>query len=115
MTTIRTLLRHGRYAWVEAFPETGHTHQIRRHLKHLSCPIIGDVRYGKGDHNRFFRTRYGFHRLALHAASVELRDPSTNHAVTIEAPLPEILARTLEALERDAQALSSMGASSPSS
>lgn len=115
VTTIRTLARHGRYAWVEAVPQTGRTHQIRRHLKHLSCPIIGDVRYGKGDHNRFFRTRYGFHRLALHAASIEVHDPSTHHAVRIEAPLPEILARTLEALERDAQALSSMEASSPSS
>lgn len=102
VTTLRTLARYGRYAWVEAFPETGRTHQIRRHLKHLSCPIIGDVRYGKGDHNRFFRTRYDLHRLALHAASVEVRDPAANSSVMIAAPIPEILARTLEALENDA-------------
>jgi len=41
----------GRYALVEARPHTGRLHQIRRHLKHLSCPLIGDVRYGKGEHN----------------------------------------------------------------
>lgn len=101
-TSFRTLARYGRYALVEAAPETGRTHQIRRHLKHLSCPIIGDVRYGKGEHNRLFRTRYGFHRLALHAESVGLDDPATGRTVTIRAPVPALLAKTLEALERDA-------------
>lgn len=100
-TNIRTLARYGRYALVEATPETGRTHQIRRHLKHLSCPIIGDVRYGKGDHNRLFRARYGLHRLALHASSLTLADPATNDEVTIEAELPAIVAATLDALERD--------------
>ena len=42
----------GRYALVEARLHTGRLHQIRRHLKHISCPLIGDVRYGKGEHNR---------------------------------------------------------------
>jgi tRNA pseudouridine65 synthase len=101
-TNVRALARYGRYALVEATPETGRTHQIRRHLKHLSCPIIGDVRYGKGEHNRVFRTRYGLHRLALHAASLTLDDPAASREVTIRAPLPEILATTLEALEREA-------------
>jgi tRNA pseudouridine65 synthase len=98
VTEITTLARYGRYALVEARPESGRTHQIRRHLKHLSCPIIGDVRYGKGEHNRLFRTRHGLHRLALHAASLTLADPSTGERVTIEAPLPEVFARTLTAL-----------------
>jgi tRNA pseudouridine65 synthase len=101
VTEFRTLGRYGRYALVEAVPETGRTHQIRRHLKHLSCPIVGDVRYGKGEHNRWFRTRYGLHRLALHASRLTLDDPATNEGVVIEAPLPEELARTLRALERD--------------
>jgi tRNA pseudouridine65 synthase len=101
-TELRALARYGRYALVEALPETGRTHQIRRHLKHLSCPIIGDVRYGKGDHNRWFRTEYGFHRLALHASTMTLDDPATNERVTIEAPLPPAFASMLEALARDA-------------
>jgi tRNA pseudouridine65 synthase len=97
-TEVVTLARYGRYALVEAIPYTGRTHQIRRHLKHLSCPIIGDVRYGKGEHNRYFRTEFGLHRLALHAASLTLTDPATRERVTIRAPLPAELERTLAAL-----------------
>jgi tRNA pseudouridine65 synthase len=65
----------GRYAVVEARPRTGRLHQIRRHLKHLSCPLIGDVRYGKGEHNRLFRDRFDLHRLALHAISLRVPHP----------------------------------------
>jgi tRNA pseudouridine65 synthase len=99
ITEIATLARYGRYALVEARPETGRTHQIRRHLKHLSCPIIGDVRYGSGEHNRLFRERHGLHRLALHAKSLALTDPSSGERVRVEAPVPAVLARTLAALE----------------
>jgi tRNA pseudouridine65 synthase len=65
----------GRYALVEARPHTGRLHQIRRHLKHISCPLIGDVRYGKGEHNRLFRTQHGLHRLALHCTSLTVPHP----------------------------------------
>ncbi|HEU0033515.1 MAG TPA: pseudouridine synthase [Kofleriaceae bacterium] len=75
VTAIRTLETFGRYALVEAKPRTGRLHQIRRHLKHLSCPLIGDVRYGKGEHNRIFRTEHGLHRLALHAARLAVPHP----------------------------------------
>jgi tRNA pseudouridine65 synthase len=78
----------GRYALVEARPRTGRLHQIRRHLKHLSCPIIGDVRYGKGDHNRLFRTDYGLQRLALHSAALTIAHPdgTTLHVESALAP-----------------------------
>ena len=66
----------GRYALVEARPFTGRLHQIRRHLKHVSCPLIGDVRYGKGEHNRLFRERFGLHRLALHCTSLTVAHPA---------------------------------------
>lgn len=72
----------GRYAVVEARPHTGRLHQIRRHLKHISCPLIGDVRYGKGEHNRLWRDRFGFHRLALHCTNLVVAD------LAIECPLP---------------------------
>jgi tRNA pseudouridine65 synthase len=99
-TELTTRARYGRYALVEATPKTGRTHQIRRHLKHLSCPIIGDVRYGKGEHNRFFRSEFALHRLALHATSLTLVEPETGERVTLRAPLPVELERTLSALER---------------
>ncbi len=65
----------GRYAVVEARPHTGRLHQIRRHLKHISCPLIGDVRYGKGEHNRLWRDRFALHRLALHCVSLSVPHP----------------------------------------
>jgi tRNA pseudouridine65 synthase len=65
----------GRYAVIEARPHTGRLHQIRRHLKHISCPLIGDVRYGKGEHNRLFRDRFGLHRLALHCVALTVPHP----------------------------------------
>ena len=76
-----------RYALVLALPKTGRLHQIRRHLKHLSCPLIGDVKYGKGEHNRLFRERYALDRLALHAAALRFTHPLTGLAVTVRAPL----------------------------
>lgn len=84
-----------RYSLVEARPETGRTHQIRRHLKHISHPIIGDVRYGKGAHNRWFREQLGLHRLALHAYELRLRHPQgreDERELSIVAPLPAELA-----------------------
>lgn len=78
----------GRYALVEAHPRTGRLHQIRRHLKHLSCPLIGDVRYGKGEHNRLFRTEHGLTRLALHSASLTIAHPDGG-TLHVECPLPD--------------------------
>jgi len=70
----------GRYALVEARLHTGRLHQIRRHLKHISCPLIGDVRYGKGEHNRIFRTEHGLFRLALHCTRIAVRPPRRRRA-----------------------------------
>jgi tRNA pseudouridine65 synthase len=47
--------------------EGGRMHQVRRHCKHASHPILGDANYGKGPINRDMRDRYGLNRLALHA------------------------------------------------
>src|SRR5262249_24959795 len=77
-----------RWSLVEARPETGRLHQVRRHLKHLSHPVVGDVNYGKGDVNRLFRERYGLRRLALHALALAFEHPFTGAAVAISAPLP---------------------------
>lgn len=63
-----------RWSLIECHPLTGKQHQIRRHLKHLSHPIVGDVRFGKGDVNRYFRETYGFTRMALHATALQFED-----------------------------------------
>lgn len=87
-----------RCSLVEARPETGRFHQIRRHLKHLSHPIVGDVNYGKGDLNRLFRARYGLHRLALHAHLIAFDHPTTGVRIVVRAPLPADFAAALVAL-----------------
>lgn len=98
VTRYRRLGVAGRYALVEVVPLTGRLHQIRRHMKHLSCPLIGDVRYGKGEHNRFFRANHGLHRLALHALAVTFPHPSTGEPVSVRAPVTGEFCRCLAAL-----------------
>jgi tRNA pseudouridine65 synthase len=105
VTAYRTLATVGRWSLVEARPETGRLHQIRRHLKHLGHPIVGDVNYGKGDVNRFFREGYGLHRLALHAAEVRFRHPVHGEEVVVRAPVPEDLRGPLVVLGMPEEAL----------
>jgi len=95
VTEIRLLGRFERYSLVEARPRTGRLHQIRRHLKHLSLPIIGDSKYGKSEHNRLLADRFGLTRLALHAIDLELDHPLTGERLRLTAPMPEDLARPL--------------------
>jgi tRNA pseudouridine65 synthase len=96
VTEIRRLRTFGRYALVEARPRTGRLHQIRRHLKHISCPLIGDVRYGKGEHNRLFRERFALHRLALHCSSLRVAHPDGGE-LAVECALAADIAAAVEA------------------
>lgn len=86
-----------RYSLLEARPLTGRTHQIRRHCKHVALPILGDTRYGKGEHNRLFRTRFGLHRLALHAFELVVRDIEGRELI-VRAELPDDLREPIAAL-----------------
>jgi len=95
VTEIRRLETFGRYALVEARPRTGRLHQIRRHLKHIACPLIGDVRYGKGEHNRIFRTEHALHRLALHCIALSVPHPDGG-TLAVECALPADLTGALE-------------------
>lgn len=99
VTEYRRLSTFERYALVEARPRTGRLHQIRRHFKHISHHVIGDVNYGKGEHNRLFRARFGLHRLALHAAELVFDHPATGEHLRLAAPVPEDLAGPLRAME----------------
>lgn len=90
------------YSWVEARPLTGRPHQIRRHLKHISHPIIGDVRYGKAEHNRIFRRRFALERMALHAECIDLPHPVDGTRLRVTAPVPLELQRSLAALAAEA-------------
>ncbi len=98
VTEFRLLGAFERYGLIEAIPHTGRTHQIRKHLKHLAHPIIGDVRYGKGEHNRLFRERFNFSRLALHCQKMSFPHPRSGVQTEFRARLPEDFAGLLKRL-----------------
>lgn len=84
-----------RYSLVKCEPKTGRKHQIRRHLKHISHPIIGDAKHGKGQHNRFFQQQFDCAGLMLAAAELRLTHPVHNTALTLTAPLPAPFTRII--------------------
>jgi len=84
-----------RYSLVECKPRTGRKHQIRRHLKHISHPIIGDAKHGKGIHNRFFQEQFDCGGLMLAATELHFMHPVTQNPVTLIASLEEKFARIL--------------------
>lgn len=82
-----------RYSLLQVQPLSGRLHQIRKHMKHIFHPIVGDTTHGDGAHNRFFRRQFGCQRLLLLANSLAFRHPFTEAAVTINAqPDAELLA-----------------------
>ena len=74
-----------RYALIEIRPETGRYRQIRKHLHHVSHPIIGDTSHGRGDHNRLWRIQFGVHRLLLHAWRLRLQHPVNRATLDLQA------------------------------
>jgi tRNA pseudouridine65 synthase len=87
-----------RFSLVDAFPETGRQHQIRRHFKHLSHPLIGDVRYGRGAYNRFFRAQFNCQRLLLACYQIRFTHPRSQQELMIDCPLAVDFDRTLASL-----------------
>lgn len=87
-----------RYALLELAPVTGRRHQLRRHLKHIFHPIIGDTTYGDGVHNRYFRDHLGGGRLLLAATSLTVTHPQAQTPLTITAPLEASFAQVLRKL-----------------
>jgi tRNA pseudouridine65 synthase len=72
-----------RYSLVEARPETGRFHQVRRHMARLAHPLAGDCVHGDSHHNRFFRTELASPGLWLKAKSIEFRHPVTDAPVRL--------------------------------
>jgi len=78
-----------RYSLVKLKPLTGRKHQLRRHMKHISHHILGDTKYGRGEHNKFIRQEFDCHRMLLHANELQIRHPYTNEVLIIQAPLDD--------------------------
>jgi tRNA pseudouridine65 synthase len=87
-----------RCSLVVAIPETGRGHQVRRHLRHLGHPLVGDVNYGSGEINRHYRATYDLRRLALHAYAIAFDHPVSGARLAITAPMPDDMGLALERL-----------------
>lgn len=78
-----------RYCLMELSPLTGRKHQLRRHMKHLRHPIVGDTTHGDGKHNRLYREEFACERLMLHASRLEFEHPFTGMQMVLEARFDE--------------------------
>jgi len=79
-----------RYSLVKLLPKTGRKHQLRRHMKHIFHPIVGDTKHGRGEHNTLFREKFDCHRLLLHAQNVVFEHPVTKEKIMIVAPFDQV-------------------------
>jgi tRNA pseudouridine32 synthase/23S rRNA pseudouridine746 synthase len=95
VTRIDKLMNNEQYTYMDIFPTTGLTHQIRAHLSAIGFPILGDRLYwrccGLSKISKFQQMD-----LYLHALSLKFNHPSSKESILITAPLPlkfsEILA-----------------------
>ena len=88
-----------RFSLVRACLLTGRKHQLRRHFKHLSHPIIGCPRYGKSAYNHYFAEHLGVARLLLHASRLQILHPKTGKPLLLLAPPQGVFAGLLQQFE----------------
>jgi len=82
VTRFKVIRRLQGYAYIEVYPRTGRTHQIRVHLAHIGHPVVGDETYGK-------RAKHLCDRPLLHAYRIAFLHPVSGSQVVIEAPVPD--------------------------
>ena len=81
ITTYKVIDSNEGYSLLDVNIETGRTHQIRVHMKHIGYPILGDIVYGRPD-NKIMRQM-------LHAYKLEFKHPITSEEMVLEAQLPK--------------------------
>ncbi|HSX10166.1 MAG TPA: RluA family pseudouridine synthase [Chlamydiales bacterium] len=89
ITEIQVAAFNDKTSLVLAKPRTGRTHQIRVHLKHIGCPIIGDPIYGHKDLHT---------RPLLHAYRLTLDHPITGAPLRLIAPIPHDMLQWMQKL-----------------
>ena len=99
--------RYRGFCWLNLYPKTGRTHQIRVHLTHVGCPIVSDRLYagharitvgeltGERDDPSIV-----LERQALHAKMIKFDHPITGQSLVVEAPVPDDLAGVIDLLDR---------------
>ena len=87
-----------RYSLLSLTPKTGRKHQLRRHMKHIFHPIVGDTTHGDGRHNRFFRDELDCQRLMLAATQLSFNHPLSGQRIDIVSPLGTVFDRVLDSM-----------------
>jgi len=85
-----------RYSLVEANPQTGRMHQLRKHFSHIFHPIIGDRTHGCNKQNKLFKEHWEMEIMLLHASQLSFIHPVTNLPVKINAELQDEFLRVMK-------------------
>ena len=78
-----------RFSLVKLMPKTGRKHQLRRHMAHISHPIVGDTTHGDGKQNQFARDHLHFNKLALCATKLSFKHPISEINMVCETTLED--------------------------
>jgi 23S rRNA pseudouridine1911/1915/1917 synthase len=110
VTDYQVLERFRGFSYVRLLPQTGRTHQLRVHLRHIGHPIVADRLYGGHAFLKLSELADDatnpavdvtlIARQALHALRLAFRHPSTEQPLECIAPLPDDMQRTLDALHQ---------------
>ncbi|NQV23958.1 MAG: hypothetical protein HQ518_06280 [Rhodopirellula sp.] len=87
-----------RYSFVRVTPHTGRRHQIRRHFKHASHPIVGDIKHGDNHVNQLIEREFGIRRLLLVASELRIRHPTSDSPMRLTAQTGEDFERARKSL-----------------
>ena len=106
ITHYRVLEQFGYVTLIECILETGRTHQIRAHMKHIGHPLFGDERYGgmeilrgqrSSTYKAFIQNCLNLcHRQALHAKTLGFIHPKTNREMNFTSDLPEDMQQLIQ-------------------
>lgn len=94
ITNFKVLKRFKNYTYCEFSLQTGRTHQIRVHSKHIGHPIVGDPVYG------YKSQKFNLNGQLLHAIKLQLTHPTTMERMTFTAPIPNYFENVLDVLEK---------------
>ncbi len=92
VTHYKVLRQFKEYSYLKFSLETGRTHQIRVHMKHINHPILGDEVYGPA------KCPYRLEGQTLHAETIGFIHPTTGQYLEVNAPLPEYFEHLLRIL-----------------
>ncbi len=104
INNLRLPINNEPLTFLELYPKSGRTHQIRVHLQYIHHPIFADPLYSGRKTGR--NDRQLLSRIFLHASQISFYHPKTNELISFQSPLPEDLKDFLEFLSKKEQASS---------